>query len=188
MSTRMLTAMFCGLASVASAQTKISGTSHCNKPDVTHAVPAGDRPDHQFGLTKLKCTWSRPIVMAGAQMQQDEISVLSEINGNVSSDRAYVVGTLNSGTFAVAAPSSASRMRMGPLTVISSGATTFPSDDAARCANGDADVRRPRSHPLERIEHQVQTIVGGWRIRDSAAVSRQSNDNRNSDRYKTQQK
>ena len=97
MSTRMLTAMLCGLASVASAQTKISGTSHCNKPDVAHAVPAGDRPDHQFGLTKLKCTWSRPMVMAGAQMQQDELSVLSEINGNVSSDRAYVVGTLSSG-------------------------------------------------------------------------------------------
>jgi hypothetical protein len=34
MSTRMLAAMLCGLASVASAQTKISGTSHCNKPEV----------------------------------------------------------------------------------------------------------------------------------------------------------
>ena len=98
MSERLLaTMLLCGLASVGSAQTKISGTSQCNKPVTAYVLPAGDRPDHSFGLTKLKCTWSRPMVMAGAQMQQDEITVLSEISGNTSSDRSYVVGTFSNG-------------------------------------------------------------------------------------------
>ncbi|MFL5585395.1 MAG: hypothetical protein ACJ78K_11075 [Gemmatimonadaceae bacterium] len=89
--------LVCILGSAASGQTKISGTSQCGKPDKAYVLPAGDRADHAFGLTKVKCTWPRPLQMAGVQLQQDEITVLSEIHGKTSSDRSYVVGTLSNG-------------------------------------------------------------------------------------------
>jgi len=93
----LATILLTGFVTVGSAQTRISGTSQCNKPDTAYSLPAGDRPNHSFGLTKLHCTWSRPFAMQGAQMQSDEITVLSEINGETSSDRSYVVGNLSNG-------------------------------------------------------------------------------------------
>ena len=86
-----------GLASATAAQTKISGTVQCAKPDTQYTLPAGDRPDHAFGLNKLKCTWTKPMEIAGLQTKEDELIGFSEINGNSSTDRTYAVGTLSNG-------------------------------------------------------------------------------------------
>src|SRR4029077_20233398 len=37
------------------AQTKVTGTHACSKPDPQHTLPAGDRPDHSFVVEQLKC-------------------------------------------------------------------------------------------------------------------------------------
>ena len=44
------------LATVASAQTKISGTLRCGKPDQQQAIEVGDRPSHSFVINQMKCT------------------------------------------------------------------------------------------------------------------------------------
>ena len=85
------------LAPVVSAQTTIAGTSHCGKPDPAHTVPAGDRPDHAYGIVKLKCIWVKPLRMEGAQMKADEVTGFSEVTGNNSADHSFVVGTLSTG-------------------------------------------------------------------------------------------
>ncbi len=39
----------------AAAQTKISGTNHCAKPDPQTMVQVGDRPNHAFSVGQIKC-------------------------------------------------------------------------------------------------------------------------------------
>jgi len=55
------------LAASAAAQTKITGTIQCAKPDPQNAVPVGDRPGHAFVVMKAKCTWTKPMELAGVQ-------------------------------------------------------------------------------------------------------------------------
>lgn len=43
-------AAVCLCAATASAQTKISGTAQFGKPDPSHMVPVGDRPNHNMGV------------------------------------------------------------------------------------------------------------------------------------------
>ena len=85
------------LASAAAAQTKISGTTQCGKPDPQHMIPVGDRANHAFGISKNKCTWPKPFEIAGAQSKDDEGTNFAEITGNSASDRGYVVGTMSNG-------------------------------------------------------------------------------------------
>src|SRR5712692_284222 len=85
------------LAFVAAAQTKISGVESCPKPDAQHMLPVGDRPNHAFMISKTKCTWSKPMEIAGAQTKEDEGTNFAEVSGNSGSDRGYVVVTMSSG-------------------------------------------------------------------------------------------
>ena len=49
----------------AAAQTKISGTNHCAKPDPQTMVEVGDRPNHAFSVGQVKCAWTKPWKLAG---------------------------------------------------------------------------------------------------------------------------
>jgi hypothetical protein len=86
-----------GAPSVVLAQTKISGTSQCGKPDPQHVVQAGDQADHTFAIMKLKCSWPKPLEIAGFQIKEDEVTVFEEAKGNAGTDRGYVVGTMSNG-------------------------------------------------------------------------------------------
>ena len=81
----------------AAAQTKISGTSQCGKPDPQHIVPAGDQASHSFSISKLKCTWPKPFELAGVSVKDDELTVFEEVTGSTASDRTFVVGTMANG-------------------------------------------------------------------------------------------
>jgi hypothetical protein len=41
-----------------SAQTKVSGTAKCSKPDPDYNIDVGDRPGHLMLLEKVPCTWT----------------------------------------------------------------------------------------------------------------------------------
>lgn len=49
----------------AGAQTKMSGTLTCNKPDPSYKVDAGDRAGHAYWLEKDSCTWTQPADLGG---------------------------------------------------------------------------------------------------------------------------
>ena len=86
-----------GWATATAAQTKVSGTVQCAKPDTAYTLAAGDRPDHAFGLNRVRCTWTKPLEIAGLQTKEDELTGFSEVTGNSSTDRTYAVGTLSNG-------------------------------------------------------------------------------------------
>ncbi len=79
------------------AQTKISGTNQCGKPDPKHIVQAGDRPDHTFAVMKVKCSWPKPLEIAGVQVKEEELTIFQEVTGSSGTDRTYVVATMANG-------------------------------------------------------------------------------------------
>ncbi|MBI1940943.1 MAG: hypothetical protein HYS33_05475 [Acidobacteria bacterium] len=85
------------LAAVASAQTKISGTTVCAKPDQQHMIEVGDRAGHSLTVSQGKCSWSKPMEIAGIQTKDDQVSVAGDVSGNKSNGRGYVVGTMANG-------------------------------------------------------------------------------------------
>jgi hypothetical protein len=85
------------LAATAGAQTKMSGTAQCGKPDQAHSVQIGDRSDHSFNIEQGKCTWTTPVEIAGIQSKQGVYTMLAETSGNRVRYRFYYVDTMVNG-------------------------------------------------------------------------------------------
>ena len=85
------------LAAAAVAQTKISGTGKCGKPDNQQAIEVGDRPGHVLAMAKQTCSWTAPIEMAGVKAKSYTGTIMSDISGQKSVDHGYVVVTMENG-------------------------------------------------------------------------------------------
>src|SRR5262249_407710 len=59
------------LSFFAAAQTKISGTVKCGNPDQFQKIDVGDKPGHALAVSQSKCTWTKPVDIAGAQTKDD---------------------------------------------------------------------------------------------------------------------
>jgi hypothetical protein len=79
------------------AQTNVSGTVQCGKPNEQHALEVGDRPHHSLMIAKGKCTWTKPMEIAGAQTQEDIGVGFDEITGTKSRGHGYVINTWANG-------------------------------------------------------------------------------------------
>jgi hypothetical protein len=79
------------------AQTKVTGTAQCGKPDPQHVVPVGDRPDHSLGVEQTKCTWTKPMEIEGAKSIDGTSTATDDISGNTSHSRGFHVSTMDSG-------------------------------------------------------------------------------------------
>lgn len=89
--------LFLALAAVAGAQTKISGTVVCAKPDQLQMLVVGDRPGHSLTISQGKCTWTKPMEIAGLQTKEDRGTVSGDTSGSNSNERGYMVGTMSNG-------------------------------------------------------------------------------------------
>ena len=81
----------------ASAQTKISGTALCAKPDPMHMVEVGDSPGHAVSIAQSKCNWTKPMDIAGIQTKEDVDTGVDDVHGGKSRGHGYVVGTMSNG-------------------------------------------------------------------------------------------
>ena len=88
--------MVVALAVAASPQTKISGTVQCGKPDEQHVLEVGDQPNHSLMISKGKCTWTKPMEIAGTQTREDVGTGFDEVVGKRSRGHSYVVGCSSS--------------------------------------------------------------------------------------------
>ena len=85
------------LSFFAAAQTKISGTVKCGKPDQFQKIDVGDKPGHALAVSQSKCTWTKPVDIAGAQTKDDLGTDSMDITESGVQTHGYVVGTLTSG-------------------------------------------------------------------------------------------
>lgn len=85
------------MASVAQAQTKISGSMQCSKPGLKHAIPVGDNLDHTLAVHQVKCTWAKPLQIMGLQSKDGVSTAFVEVTGNNSRTTGYHVTAMENG-------------------------------------------------------------------------------------------
>jgi len=93
----IVVALVCFAAATAGAQTKVSWTLQCGKPDPHHVIPVGDSPDHSLGLLQVKCTYTKPLEIEGAKSADDVITITNEVSGDAVRARGCHVVTMDSG-------------------------------------------------------------------------------------------
>jgi hypothetical protein len=84
-------------AGFAMAQTKVSGTVQCAAPDQQHSLEIGDYPGHSLVLSQGKCTWTKPMQLAGSETKEDTVTMSAEVRGDKVEAHGYGEGTLASG-------------------------------------------------------------------------------------------
>ncbi len=85
------------LITLAPAQTKISGTAQCGKPDTQQKVDVPDHPDHSLSISQAKCTWTKPLEVAGIQDKDGVTSAMDDIHGNSATSHGYYVDNMANG-------------------------------------------------------------------------------------------
>lgn len=93
----MLAGAVCFCAAAASAQTKVSGTAQCAKPDPMNAIAVGDRPDHNLFVAQIKCTYSKPMEIGGDKSKGGVSTEMADSTGDNSKARGFHVVTMESG-------------------------------------------------------------------------------------------
>ena len=84
------------LAVTANAQTKISGTEVCGKPDQQQMLEVGDQPGHMLGVVQVKCAWNK-MEIGGSAAQDSLTTILVDSHGNKANGRGYDIATMASG-------------------------------------------------------------------------------------------
>jgi hypothetical protein len=83
-------------ASAVGAQTKITGTVTCAKPDPNYTIDAGDHPGHSFGLSKLACKWTDTLIN-GLKITDDTGAGTSEATATKITSNGTRVVTMENG-------------------------------------------------------------------------------------------
>jgi hypothetical protein len=93
----LLSTVGCLGATAAHAQTKITASQLCAKPDQQLVVPVGDLPGHALGVLHFKCQWTTPIQLGSDASQDGEDVETVEISGNSARGSGRHVSTMQSG-------------------------------------------------------------------------------------------
>ena len=81
----------------AQAQTKISGTVQCAKPDKEFSIPVEGEPGHAYAISHGTCTWIKPMEIAGTKTKADVLTNYDEVKGSTAHGHGDGVGTLENG-------------------------------------------------------------------------------------------
>jgi hypothetical protein len=92
----------CLCSAPALAQTKFSWTDTCGKADPQHMLPAGDRPDHSFGVEQLKCTATKPLEIGTDKAKEAVATDITDATGTRARFHGVYVLTMQSGDKAFA--------------------------------------------------------------------------------------
>jgi hypothetical protein len=85
------------LASVATAQTKVSGIAQCMKPDKQESIAVGDRPDHMYMIAQYKCKWTTPLEVEGIKSKEGLSTEFGDVSGDKVNSRGFYLDTMENG-------------------------------------------------------------------------------------------
>lgn len=85
------------LAPVVGAQTKISGSHKCAKPETVGTVEVGEKSGHMMTLVKDACEWTKPLEMEGVKAKDGTSFIFSEMTATRASSTGNYVGTMENG-------------------------------------------------------------------------------------------
>ncbi|HEY4974154.1 MAG TPA: hypothetical protein VII41_11125, partial [Steroidobacteraceae bacterium] len=84
-------------ATPAGAQTKVTGTMACGKPEPQHMIAVGDLTGHAMGVEQLKCNWTQPMQLGADHSKDGQSTDTIEVSGNTVQTRGRNVTTMESG-------------------------------------------------------------------------------------------
>ena len=95
-----MSAALCVVVAVTQAQTatavKVASSWKCAPPNPVHMLPAGDAPDHLYGLRQGKCTATKGEIAGIAEKEGTPTEVM-EVSGNTAKGHGLFVETLANG-------------------------------------------------------------------------------------------
>jgi len=91
--------VLCGLSLIAfaGAQTKITGSAQCSKPDIEQKVDVPDHPGHSLAISQMKCTWTKPFELAGVETKDGVDSGVADVHAKGARSQGYYVDTMANG-------------------------------------------------------------------------------------------
>jgi len=92
-----LTILLVAFAGSALAQTQISATSKCAKPDASPPLEVGDQTGHVLVIEKGSCTWTSPLEMAGLKSATYTVAEALDASGAKFQVRGYAVMAMDNG-------------------------------------------------------------------------------------------
>ena len=98
MKVRMILATLAAFSLAAAAgAAKISGTIQCGKADPAHMVEVSDEPGHSMGVSKVNCTWPKPLEIAGLKSKDGVSIATDDTKGGKSAGHGTHVSTMDNG-------------------------------------------------------------------------------------------
>jgi len=76
---------------------KVEGAIRCQKADPGYAIEVPDRPGHALTISQRRCTWTKPLVIAGAKTKKGVAVDFAERMEGTLHVHGYEVDTLDSG-------------------------------------------------------------------------------------------
>lgn len=76
---------------------KTSGTVKCAKADPQHSVAIPDKEGHDFSISQSKCTWEKPMDIAGSPNKEGVVTASDEAHGGSIHLHGYYVDTMANG-------------------------------------------------------------------------------------------
>lgn len=92
-----LIVLLAAFAGTALAQTQISGTAKCGKPDASQPIEVGDQTGHVLVIEKGSCTFTAPFEMAGLKSKAYTVAEALDVNGAKFQVRGYAVVAMDNG-------------------------------------------------------------------------------------------
>jgi hypothetical protein len=85
------------VATLAQAQTKVSGTVECVKPAKEFSIPVEGESGHVYAINQGTCTWTKPMEIAGTRTKQDVVTSYEDVKGDTAHGRGDASLTLQNG-------------------------------------------------------------------------------------------
>ena len=85
------------VATMLAAQDKVSGSAQCAKPDIQQKVDVPDHPGHSVSVAQYKCSWTKPMEVAGVQNKDGIDTGVSDTHGNNGHSHGYYVDNMANG-------------------------------------------------------------------------------------------
>src|SRR5712692_848153 len=181
---RTIPAVLCVLMllTLASAQTKISGTAQCGKPDTQQKVNVPDHTDHSLSISQAKCTWTKPMEVAGVQDKDGVTTAMDDNHGATSKGHGYYVDNIIWRT--ATKPTSALKQPGRPRRALRKESGTIPVAQTSSKASREEAHTRAKLLPMaaQRMTSRAnirfpsslsgQSILFTWSRRDSTGSPR----------------
>jgi hypothetical protein len=104
----LVPALLCGMAVIASAQTRVTGKLTCPKPGISETAGAGAQ---MIMFQKASCTWSTPITIDGSKPGRTVNASISDITGSTAKAHGYSTSVMDNGDSTIVRYEGTSQMK-----------------------------------------------------------------------------